>query len=255
MEFLRDQYAGAGPCFVEGASSYMNEAAETEDLSRTYCVLFAIASGAAVSAGASAVGISVDFLVYVLMLMWSAIPFAISRTIFRSKERGWVVLTSYVVLCVMASILYPFGMFIPFLAWPVFHAVRGKQYSKKSKVTAEGNAVRPTSTVLGLGAAVALSLIVFAALTVVSLWWAGHGGREVGNEVSAFCASINVGDDPAGLDEKASVALNDNYTWSRMPTGEMELVVDKYSGFTRSICTVTAVGGKVTKKKRWGYAR
>lgn len=70
---------------------------------------------------------------------------------------------------------------------------------------------------------------------------------------AAFCASVNVGDNTAGLDKKASVTLKSNFRWSPMPNGEVELVVDQHGAFARSICTITSAGGKVTSKKKWAY--
>ena len=232
----------------------MNATAMPENLSRTYCVLFAIASGAAILAGASNIGIDGSFLLYCMMLMWSAIPFAISRKVFKSKERSWAVLIGYVVFCVMASILYPLGLLIPFVGWPVFHAVRGNKYPKQSNAAVEATAARPAHGARRLVISVSLSLMVLLGLMIVSVWWGLSNGREVRNEVAAFCVSVNIGDDTTGLDKKASVALKGNYAWSSMPNGEMELVMHKYSAFTKQGCTITAAGGKVTSSEKWGYA-
>lgn len=224
------------------------------ELSRTYCVLFAIASGGALSAGASEIGLEGSFASYLLMLIWGGPPFVISRRVFNNRERSWAVLSSYIVLCMLASLLYPLGFIIPFIVWPMFFAARGKWHRAQYNASVKTIGVGPAHDARNLLTAGFVSLLALLSLTAVSLWWAGFSGRDVRNEVTAFCASVSIGDDTAGLDKKASVALNGSFAWTRMPNGELELVVDKYTAFTRSICTITAAGGKVTSRKKWGYA-
>jgi hypothetical protein len=102
--------------------------------------------------------------------------------------------------------------------------------------------------------AVILSLLVLLGLMIVSVWVGLSNGREVRKEVAAFCVSVNIGDSATGLDKKARVALKGSYDWGRMPNGDMELFVYKYSAFTKQGCTITAAGGKVTRSEKWGSA-
>lgn len=232
----------------------MNAVAQTETLSRSYCVLFAITSGAAISAAASSLGSQGFFLPYLTMLAWSAIPFAVSRKIFRSKERSWLILIAYVAFGLMATILYPAGILIPFIGWPLLYALRGRCLPWLSPATVGVVDAKPSQVARLLVVAITLSFMVPLAMMIAGLWWATFSTRDVRNNVAAFCASVNVGDPTMGLDKKANVALQGSYKWSHMPNGEMELVVDKYTAFTRSICTISAASGKVISKKKWGYA-
>lgn len=232
----------------------MNASATSENLSRTYFFLFAIAGGAALSVAASGIGFEGLFIPYLGMLTWSAIPFWISRKVFKNKERTWTVLIAYVTLSALATFLYPIGPFLPFVAWPVFYAMRRNSRPEQSTATKEQIAAHVAHGPRHLMISGALSFAVLFALMAVSFWWGVSNGRNVKEKVAAFCNSVDVGDAAAGLDKQASAALKGDYAWSRLPSGEMELFVYKYSSFAKRGCTITATGGRVTDRQLSGQA-